>query len=56
MKKKTLIVASSIGLVLVIGVVVAALVLSSFIRTGDQGERQHCERRRRLWRDRHRLE
>src|SRR5258706_835317 len=37
MKKKTLIVASSIGLVLVIGVVVAALVLSSALATKANG-------------------
>jgi hypothetical protein len=37
MKKKTLIVASSIGLVLVIGVVVAALVLSSALTTKANG-------------------
>src|SRR6266436_995221 len=37
MKKKTLIVASSIGLVLVIGVVVATLVLSSALATRANG-------------------
>jgi hypothetical protein len=37
MKKKTLIVTSSIGLVLVIGAVVAALVLSSALATRANG-------------------